>query len=1029
MGFPNLRFPGKSRGVSFLVHGEAGDPKADVSLDEIGTVVRGCRFISSDPSHDSLGVAVESIGDFNGDGIDDLAISAPSPPLPEERTPGMDHRGQLFIVFGGEHLVGVMDVANISGRGMGIYVEGPNRGRTIHGVPYDLFAVRVRSLGDVNGDGMGDIVAWDARGAYILLGHRSDGAVIDLVDIAEGTVYDHVVMVTEPLSIGLSLGNIAGIGDMNGDGRSDIAMGLMRISISPSQVGRVYILYGRDDFPAVIDTNVVPLPEAGVTIWGLRSPDGFGGDVLSCGDINGDGFQDLGMAAWGDNREGEFTVLYGRRDFPSEVQLREPYSGIFCKGEVAGDHFASDAIACGDFNGDTVDDVAILSGFATGPDVDRLYILLGDNTNRAGLSLYGVNPSTGVQRGGTEVSIRGKGFTGETRVFFDGQALESATVVSEFEITGSSPPGAARGKVAVEVRRGADVASLPSGFEYTQNLPDYDVRDLAGNGLTLEGEIGLTGSRAFTFQSGSPLVFEDLNDDGVDELAVESTGTNGWYVTLVTGRPGLEGTHPAYESGPAVTLVRESDLHLGSTGKAGCYLAALGDVNDDGQKDLGIGTWDGLAFVLFGRSDLLSGEDIVLESEMTAGRASRIDLGVGGSGGQTVLCGLGDLDRNGIDEFAIGHSGDGGEIRIVEVGEEWSEVMGDLAPWTRATFWSGDPEIRIGQQVFNVGDVDGDSVDDLLLRSEVRNMRFVAFVVYGGSDFPERVEVSDWVASGGGVKIVVTDGFEHLPFAQVNRAGDVNGDGYRDVLIGIDGGGDIVTQGATYVLFGGSNLPVELEVAEDMPLPQGLTQVLGEGKTEQAGRVGPAGDFNDDGYDDFLIGGPGFQSLEQSGNVFLIYGAETLPQRIELRQLGGMGLKLDGQNVPGGAGFAVGPSGDLNGDGQDDFVFSEVGNQEQIARVYVIYGPFASKDFSRGDSNADGLLNIADAIGVLTFLFSGGRPPLCTDAADADDDGTVTITDPIRVLNYLFLGLDSPLPPFPEVGPDPSEDDLDCLLF
>jgi hypothetical protein len=85
--------------------------------------------------------------------------------------------------------------------------------------------------------------------------------------------------------------------------------------------------------------------------------------------------------------------------------------------------------------------------------------------------------------------------------------------------------------------------------------------------------------------------------------------------------------------------------------------------------------------------------------------------------------------------------------------------------------------------------------------------------------------------------------------------------------------------------------------------------------------------------------------------------------------------------------------------------------------------------FIRGDANADGKLDITDAIGVLNWLFTGSDPPPCVDAADADDDGQVAITDPIKVLGHLFSGTEAPPPPFPGMGPDPTPDALDCLLF
>jgi len=79
--------------------------------------------------------------------------------------------------------------------------------------------------------------------------------------------------------------------------------------------------------------------------------------------------------------------------------------------------------------------------------------------------------------------------------------------------------------------------------------------------------------------------------------------------------------------------------------------------------------------------------------------------------------------------------------------------------------------------------------------------------------------------------------------------------------------------------------------------------------------------------------------------------------------------------------------------------------------------------FTRGDGNADGELNIADAINALTYQFLGA-PLNCVDASDVDDSGEVDVTDVINLLKYLFLEDLAPESPFPQCGPDESDDAL-----
>ena len=83
--------------------------------------------------------------------------------------------------------------------------------------------------------------------------------------------------------------------------------------------------------------------------------------------------------------------------------------------------------------------------------------------------------------------------------------------------------------------------------------------------------------------------------------------------------------------------------------------------------------------------------------------------------------------------------------------------------------------------------------------------------------------------------------------------------------------------------------------------------------------------------------------------------------------------------------------------------------------------------FIRGDCDQSVVVDLSDAIKLLSYLFLGTDDPICLDACDTDDSGDLDISDAIKLLSYLFLGSAPPESPFPFEGIDPSEDTLTCL--
>ncbi|MEQ1824839.1 MAG: PKD domain-containing protein, partial [Pirellula sp.] len=176
----------------------------------------------------------------------------------------------------------------------------------------------------------------------------------------------------------------------------------------------------------------------------------------------------------------------------------------------------------------------------------------------------------------------------------------------------------------------------------------------------------------------------------------------------------------------------------------------------------------------------------------------------------------------------------------------------------------------------------------------------------------------------------------------VSSAGDVNGDGFDDLLIGKSQGG-----GESYVIFGGTSLPPTTDLAI---LGAAGIRIVGDGFS-----VSNAGDINGDGFEDLLLGGV-------LNGSYVIFGGASLPATISLATLGSAGIKILGVDAGDASGFSVSSAGDVNGDGFDDLLVGAPyadasGNLKSDAgESYVIFGGnFTTSVTHSGTSGADTL--------------------------------------------------------------------------
>jgi hypothetical protein len=691
---------------------------------------------------------------------------------------------------------------------------------------------------------------------------------------------------------------------VNGDGFSDFLIGAPDYSNGQSFEGRAYVYSGSASGPSATPSWIVESDQDGAQL---------GNSLAAAGDVNADGYGDVVVGAsrynpvWSDG--GRVLLFLGS----SGGLATSP--AWFTQGSQ---HFALvgwSVASAGDVNGDGRSDVLV--GALTHDDGESgegcAYVYLGTG---AGLT---TTPAWSVQ--GEQVGARlgsvspagdanGDGF-GDVVVgaySYDDQVTNGGRVELYLGASAglATTPAWSRAGAQSDAAFGLTLAAAGdvNGDGYADVLAGAPLFDggsvdegrveayLGGaEGLTEAAGWSATGVQAGARFGSSASTVGDLDGDGFDDFAIgaplhDNGETNEGAVFVYSGSG----------AGPAVTPNWTLEANVGGA-QFGVAVAGAGDVNGDGFGDLLVGanlfadgqTAEGRAYVYLGSASGLSGAPAWgFESDVASAQ-------LGGA-----VAGAGDLDGDGYSDVVIGAS----QLTNGQSREGRAYVFhGSAAGLAASPTWTLEGEqidAFLGVSVAGAGDVNGDGFADLVLGSHQYDVNLSnegRVLVFHGSRAGLAASPS-WVEPGG---------LANASFGiAVATAGDVNGDGFADVLVGANTWANALSVEGAAFLFLGSAAGLAASAAWSVEGEQ-VGAVLGSS-------VAAAGDVDGDGYGDVLVGAPGFDAGESNeGRVYAYLGSAT-------------GLSsspawtIESDEVGAQLGFEVASVGDVNGDGFSDVI-------------------------------------------------------------------------------------------------------------